>query len=107
LAGRLRDALKLLDEAAPLVKESNDWLKGRFHLEVANTLKEIGIAENLEFFFERAFDHYREALSHFSHIGNNRYTAIVENNHGYLLSSLKNLRKLAFTSTRPDGYSKC
>jgi len=89
LAGRLRDALKLLDEAAPLVKESNDWLKGRFHLEAANTLKEIGIAENLEFFFERAFDHYRQALSHFSCIGNNRYTAIVENNHGYLLSSLK------------------
>jgi signal transduction histidine kinase/ActR/RegA family two-component response regulator len=85
----LRDALSLLDEAAPLVNESNYWLKGRFHLEVANTLKEIGIAENLEFFFERAFEHYSQALSHFSHIGNNRYTAIVENNYGYLLSSLK------------------
>ncbi|HKG47698.1 MAG TPA: ATP-binding protein [Pyrinomonadaceae bacterium] len=89
LAGRVRDALALLDQAAPLVEESSDWPKGRFHLEVANTLKEIGIAENLETFFERAFAHYRQALSHFSKVGNHRYTAIVENNYGYLLSSLK------------------
>ena len=89
LAGRLRDALSLLDQAGPLVKESSDWPKGRFHLEVANTLKEIGITENLEDFFERAFAHYTQALAHFSQIGNHRYTAIVENNYGYLLSSLK------------------
>jgi signal transduction histidine kinase/ActR/RegA family two-component response regulator len=85
----LRDALKLLDQAGPLLNESSDWPKGRFHLEVANTLKEIGIAENLEDFYERAFKHYGQALAHFSQIGNHRYTAIVENNHGYLLSSLR------------------
>ncbi|HJT30399.1 MAG TPA: ATP-binding protein [Pyrinomonadaceae bacterium] len=84
----MRDALTLLDQAASLVEESGDWLKGRFHLEVANTLKEIGITENLEVSFEKAFGHYSQALSHFSQIGNHRYTAIVENNHGYLLSSL-------------------
>ena len=89
LAGRLRDALALLDQASSLVSHFSDWPKGRFHLEVANTLKEIGIAENREVFFERAFGHYRQALSHFIGIGNHRYTAIVENNHGYLLSSLK------------------
>jgi signal transduction histidine kinase/ActR/RegA family two-component response regulator len=88
LAGRLRDALALLDQASSLVKDFSDWPKGRFHLEVANTLKDIGIAENREVFFERAFVHYRQALSHFTRIGNHRYTAIVENNHGYLLSSL-------------------
>ena len=89
LAGRLRDALTLLDQTSSLVAESGDWPKGRFHLEVANTLKEIAITENLEVFFEKAFGHYSQALCHFSHIGNHRYTAIVENNHGYLLSSLK------------------
>jgi signal transduction histidine kinase/ActR/RegA family two-component response regulator len=78
-----------LDQAGPLIKESSDWPKGRFHLEVANTLKEIGITENLEDFFEKAFAHYSQALAHFSQIGNHRYTAIVENNYGYLLSSLK------------------
>ncbi|HKG61910.1 MAG TPA: ATP-binding protein [Pyrinomonadaceae bacterium] len=93
LAGRLRDALTLLDQAEPLVEECGDWPKGRFHLEVANTLKEIAITENFEVFFEKAFGHYSQALSHFSHIGNHRYTAIVENNHGYLLSSLKRLEE--------------
>lgn len=89
LAGRLHDALALLDQASSLVTGFGDWPKGRFHLEVANTLKELGIAENREMFFERAFGHYRQALSHFARIGNHRYTAIVENNYGYLLSSLK------------------
>jgi signal transduction histidine kinase/ActR/RegA family two-component response regulator len=89
LAGRLHDALALLDEASTLVEESSSWPKGRFHLEFANTLKDLGIAENRNPYFERALGHYKEALSHFTQIGNHRYTAIVENNHGYLLSTLK------------------
>ncbi|MBC8031987.1 MAG: response regulator [Pyrinomonadaceae bacterium] len=88
-AGRLHDALGLLNEAAPLVKTSGAWTKGRFHLEFATTLKELGIAENRNEHFDRAMNHYRNALSHFEGIGNHRYTAVVENNHGYLLSSLK------------------
>jgi signal transduction histidine kinase/ActR/RegA family two-component response regulator/predicted negative regulator of RcsB-dependent stress response len=89
LAGRLHDALALLDEATPLLKRSGDWPKGRFHLEFANTLKDLGMAENQKVFLERALKHYHQALSHFNRVGNHRYTAIVENNHGYLLSSLK------------------
>ncbi len=41
-------ALTLLEQATPLVEGSGHWPKGRFHLEFANTLKEIGIAENGE-----------------------------------------------------------
>ena len=89
LAGRLRDALILLDQVTPLLKESGDWPKGRFHLEFANTLKELGIAEGQQAFFETALEHYGKALSHFKQVGNHRYTAIVENNRGYLLSSLE------------------
>jgi len=89
LAGRSHDAVAILNEAAPLIVNSGDWPKGRFHLEVANTLKEIGIAEGRKDFLERAIGHYGEALTHFTQIGNHRYTAIVENNYGYLLSSLK------------------
>ena len=88
LAGRLHDALAQLEQATPLL-DSADWPRGRFHLEVANTLKDLGLAEEEKTFFERAFDHYRQALSHFKQIGNHRYTAIVENNYGLLLSSLK------------------
>jgi signal transduction histidine kinase/ActR/RegA family two-component response regulator len=88
LAGRLHDALGQLEEATPLVEDSGDWPKGRLHLEQANTLKDLGLAEGQEKYFERAFGHYRRALNHFRRVGNNRYTAIVENNHGLLLSSL-------------------
>ncbi|HWN08390.1 MAG TPA: ATP-binding protein [Pyrinomonadaceae bacterium] len=87
--GRLHDALGFLNEAAPLVEASGAWTKGRFHLEFATALKNLGIAESRNAYFDRAMDHYGEALTYFEEIGNRRYTAIVENNHGYLLASLK------------------
>lgn len=87
--GRLHDALDLLNEAEPLVERSGAWTQGRFHLEFATTLKNLGIAESQNSYFDRALDHYREALTYFEGIGNQRYTAVVENNHGYLLSALK------------------
>ena len=87
--GGMHEALALLDEAAPLLARSNDWPKGRFHLEFANTLKDIGISENRKTCLEGALEHYQQALAHFRQVGNHRYTAIVENNHGHLLSSLE------------------
>ena len=89
LAGRLHDALVRLEEAMPLLERSGHWQKGRLHLEIANTFKDLGIAEDQTPHFERAFDHYSQALDHFKRVGNYRYTAIVENNYGYLLSFLK------------------
>ena len=88
LAGRLHEALTQLEKATPLLEVSGDWPKGRLHLEIANTLKDLGLAEDDQEFFERAFGHYRQALDHFKKVGNDRYTAIVENNHALLLSSL-------------------
>lgn len=88
-SGRLHDALGLLGEAEPLVKSSTRWRKGRFHLQYATTLKDLGIAEDRKSYFDRAFVHFGEALKHFEALGNRRYMAIVENNHGYLLSTLK------------------
>jgi tetratricopeptide (TPR) repeat protein len=96
LAGGMRDALILLDEAAPLLKGSGDWPKGRFHLEFANTLKDLGIAEAKKAYLEKALDHYCHALSHFKQVKNDRYTAIVENNQGYLLSFLKRFDEACF-----------
>ena len=87
--GRLHDALSLLNEAAPLLESCGPWTKGRFHLEFATTLKNLGIAEDRSGYCDQALGHYREALSQFERIGNRRYRAIVENNHGYLLSALK------------------
>jgi signal transduction histidine kinase/ActR/RegA family two-component response regulator len=88
-SGRLHDALGLLSEAERLVKASGRWTRGRFHLQFATTLKDLGIAERRNPYFDRALDHYREALLNFESLGNLRYMAIVENNQGYLLSTLK------------------
>ena len=88
-AGRLHDALSLLTEAGCLIDSLTPWTKGRLHLEFATTLKNVGIADGRAACFDQALGHYREALSHFEGIGNRRYTAIVENNHGYLLSTLR------------------
>jgi signal transduction histidine kinase/ActR/RegA family two-component response regulator/predicted negative regulator of RcsB-dependent stress response len=88
LGGHLHPALERLEEATPLLEDSGDWPKGRLHLEVANALKDLGICENRKEYCEGAIKHYRQALNHFKRVGNHRYTAIVENNHGYLLSSL-------------------
>lgn len=92
-AGRLHDALGVLNEAESVLDCLNPWTKGRFHLESATTLKNLGVAESRNGYFERALAHYREALAHFEQIGNRRYTAIVENNYGYLLLTLKKLNE--------------
>jgi signal transduction histidine kinase/ActR/RegA family two-component response regulator len=88
-ASRLHDAVRLLNDAERLTDYLSPWSKGRFHLEFATTLKDLGIADNRSDYFDSALDHYRDAFSHFEGIGNRRYKAIVENNHGYLLSALK------------------
>src|SRR5688572_26406567 len=92
-AGRLHDALGVLNEAESVLDCLNPWTKGRFHLESATTLKNLGVAESRNGYFEKALAHYREALAHFEQIGNRRYTAIVENNYGYLLLTLKKLNE--------------
>lgn len=88
-AGRLHDALGLLKDAGSLIDSLSSWTKGRFHLEYATTLKDLGTAESKSVYFDQALGHFREALSQFEVLGNRRYTAIVENNHGYLLATLK------------------
>jgi len=88
-AGRLHDALGLLNQAAPFIPASRPWTKGRYHLEFATTLKDLGIAETDGSSFTKSLAHYRQALVEFDTLGNNRYKAIVENNLGHLLLTLK------------------
>ena len=88
-AGRLHDALQLLDEASSLVKCERPWIKGRFHLELATTLKDLGLAEGEDKYFQDSLTNYEQALLEFEELGNRRYIAIVENNLGYLLLTLR------------------
>lgn len=102
-SGRLRDALTLLNEAASMIDVTDSWSKGRFHLEFATTLKNLGIAEDSQHYLDRALEQYPMALEHFQNIGNQRYSAIVENNQGYLLSSLKRFEEAAAHLERARG----
>lgn len=88
-AGRLHDAIRLLEQARPLVETERAWIKGRFHLEHATTLRDLGVAEGDEEYYNLSLGHYEEALHEFESLGNLRYSAIVENNLGYLLLTLR------------------
>ena len=88
-SGRRHEALDLLEQVSPIEKLISPWTKGRFLTEMANTLKEFGVAESRKSYFDRALTHYREAGLQFEQVGNLRYAAAVENNRGYLLLSLK------------------
>lgn len=90
-AGRLHDSLERLTEVAEIVELVGPWVTGRYHLELATTLKDLGIAETREVFFDRALAHYQEALYEFEAIGNHRLAAIAENNYGFLFLALKRL----------------
>ena len=87
-SGRLHEALSLLEQVATVETQTSCWTRGRFRTEIANTLKDLGVAEAQESYFRNALNHYEEAALRFEEIGNLRYAAAVENNRGYLLLSL-------------------
>ena len=88
-SGRLREALSLLEGVSSVEEKITPWTKGRFRTEIANTLKEFGVAEGKKHYFDLALNHYKEAAFQFEQVGNLRYAAAVENNRGYLLLSLE------------------
>lgn len=88
-SGRLHEAFTLLKQVSNLEANTSSWTKGRFRTEMANTLKEFGVAEGKKHYFDQALSHYREASLQFEQVGNLRYAAAVENNRGYLLLSLQ------------------
>ncbi|HEV2826794.1 MAG TPA: ATP-binding protein [Pyrinomonadaceae bacterium] len=90
-AARLHDALNVLNETAAIAPTAGAWIQGRLHSEFATTLKELGVAENQIQYFDKALMHYQEAFLQFEKIGNLRFVAAVENNHGYLLLTLRRL----------------
>jgi tetratricopeptide (TPR) repeat protein len=89
VAYRVVDALQLLTEAAPLFGVSeNNTLKGRFHNEYAQVLRKVGEAESRGQYIDRALIEYAAASYHFEQAGHSRYQACVENNLGFLFSSI-------------------
>ena len=86
---RLQEALRLYNQAAPLVERSEDHaLKGSFHIEYGLVFRRLAAPENREDYLDRALMEYTAASFHFEQAGNMRYLARVENNLGYLFFTI-------------------
>jgi tetratricopeptide (TPR) repeat protein len=88
-AGRLDVSLERLKEADKTVASTSPLNNGRYHLLLATTLQTLATTETRDDYFNRALEHYLKAIDHWGAIGNHRYAALGENNHGYLLVTLK------------------
>jgi CheY-like chemotaxis protein/tetratricopeptide (TPR) repeat protein len=89
VSNRLSDALRVHIEAAPLFEmSSNSTLKGRFHNEYGAVLMLLGEAEDRSDYTDHALIEYTAASYHFEQAGHRRYQACVENNLGFLYSTI-------------------
>ncbi|MDT5157593.1 MAG: hypothetical protein QOH51_1950 [Acidobacteriota bacterium] len=89
VSNRLSESLHLLIEAAPLFETSgNHTIKGRFHNEYAQVLRRAGEMEGRGDYIDRALIEYAAASYHFEQAGHRRYQGCVENNLGFLFSTI-------------------
>jgi len=88
-AQRLNEAARFLNEAAPLLKASNDdALKGAFHDEQAVLFMRLSEGVNSSDYVDRALIEYAAASFHFEQAGHHLFQGRVENNLGYLYFTL-------------------
>lgn len=88
-AKRLNDAYQFLTIAAPLVNTGdNNSLKGKFYNQFATVLENIGRAESNKDYIDRALIEYAAASYYFELAGHSRYQGCVENNLGFLFSTI-------------------
>ncbi|HYV24658.1 MAG TPA: response regulator [Pyrinomonadaceae bacterium] len=83
--GRLNDALKFYELAAPLVERSDDHtIKGSYHFAYGLVLKRLSTPENREDYLDRALIEYAASSFHYEQAGNEIALARVELNLGCL-----------------------
>ncbi len=86
---RYREALRLHRESAPLFEvSSNHALKGKFHNEYAQVLKNLGFSEHRDEYIDRALIEFSAASFHFEQADHKRFQGRVENNEGVLFTRL-------------------
>ncbi|MDQ1560067.1 MAG: hypothetical protein QOD32_3127 [Pyrinomonadaceae bacterium] len=86
LSGCYNDALRILTDETRFFEESpNEFLKGKFHNELACTLMVLGEAKHRPDYIDRAIIEYTAASVHFEGAGHTSYLARAENNLGLLL----------------------
>ncbi|HEX7318584.1 MAG TPA: response regulator [Pyrinomonadaceae bacterium] len=89
-AKRFHDALRIHVDYAPLFESiGSDALKGKRHHEFAFLLRNLGATEKRPDYIDRALIEYTAASYHFEQAGAApRYQGCVENNLGYLYSTI-------------------
>ncbi len=88
-AKRFNDALRIHTEAAPVFEQCDDHLlRAQFHSGFANVLNYLSAAEYREDYVDRALIEYTAASFHFEEAGHARYQACIENNLGFLFSTV-------------------
>jgi tetratricopeptide (TPR) repeat protein len=86
---RLNEALRVFNEALPLFEQVNDhYITATFHFGFANVLNGLSSAEDRTDYVDRALIEYAAASFHFEQAGHERYQACVENNLGFLFSTI-------------------
>jgi CheY-like chemotaxis protein len=86
LSGRYNDSLRILTDETRFFEEStNDFLKGKFHNDLALVLMFLGKAEHRPDYTDRAIIEYTAASVHFERADHTSYFARAENNLGLLL----------------------
>jgi CheY-like chemotaxis protein len=89
LSSRYNDSLRILtNETEFFQKSTNDFLKGKFHNELALTLMFLGKVEHRPDYTDRAIIEYTAASVHFELAGHISYKARAENNLGFLLYTI-------------------
>jgi CheY-like chemotaxis protein len=88
-AKRFHDALRIHTEAVPIFDSiSNHLLRAKFHNGFANVLNFLSATEYREDYIDRALIQYAAASFHFEQAGHERYQGCVENNLGFLFSTI-------------------
>jgi tetratricopeptide (TPR) repeat protein len=86
---RLNEALRIYNEAALLFDRVNDhYLTATFHQGFANVLNQLSSIENRKDYVDVALMEYTAASFHFEQAGHEPYHACVENNLGFLFSTI-------------------
>ena len=89
LSGCYNDALRILTAETHFFEEStDDFLKGKFHNELACTLMVLGKAKHRPDYIDRAIIEYTAASVHFERADHTSYLARAENNLGFLLHTV-------------------
>lgn len=86
---RAHEALSIYNQAAPLFDKVDDhYLTATFHFGLANVLNQLISVENRKDYLDVALMEYTAASFHFEQAGHERYHACVENNLGFLYSTI-------------------